>query len=146
MGNAILLITPTKENVKRYEEITEVIKAVGSRQGGLNILHQYLDSYPIPDYEVNKLIRSSAEKYGVNVIFNSYNAGSGVFSITAQSEEVEKINQFIADLMKMDTFEKIDYTGYTAINDKSGKSGWQINVVCSLSARKTESDKADKEA
>ena len=136
----------TVANVKRYEQITDVIKAVGSRQGGLNLLHQYLDSYPIPDYEVNKLISNSAEKYGVTVIFNSYNATSGVFSITAQSEEVEKINQFIADLMKMDTFEKIDYTGYTAIKNKRGESGWQINVVCSLSARKTESEKADKEA
>ena len=45
--------------------------------------------------------------------------------------------------MKMETFEKVDYTGYTAIVTKSGESGWQINVVCSLSARKTESDKAE---
>lgn len=131
------------ENVNRYEKISDVITGVGARQGGLDKLHQYLDSYPIPDYEVNKIISSAASKYGVEIIFNSYNAGSGVFSITAQSEEVEKINQFIADLMTMDTFEKVDYTGYNAIKRKNGESGWQINVVCSLSARKTESDKAE---
>ena len=130
------------ENVSRYEEITDVITNVGSRQGGLDLLHLYLDSYPIPDYEVNRIIKNAADKYGVLVIFNSYNASSGVFSITAQSEEVEKINMFIADLMKMDTFEKVDYTGYNAIIDRNGNSGWQINVVCSLSARKTDTDKA----
>jgi len=134
------------QNVERYEEIADVITSVGGRQGGLNMLHKYLDSYPIPDSEVNKVISEAASKHEVTVIFNSYSASSGVFSITAQSSEVELINQFIADLMKMDTFEKIDYTGYTAIMDKNGNSGWQINVVCSLAARKTETEKADKEA
>ncbi len=136
----------TLESVNRYEKITEVITGVGARQGGLNMLHKYLDSYPVPDDKVNKIIKNAAGKYGVEIIFNSYNAGTGVFSITAQSAEVEKINQFIADLMKMYTFEKVDYTGYTAIKDKNGNSGWQINVVCSLAASKTETDNAEEGA
>lgn len=134
------------ENVNRYEEITKVITGVGSRQGGLNILHKYLDSYPIPDSEINTIIKSAASKYGVNVIINSYNAETGIFSITAQSAEVELINQFIAELMKMDKFERIDYTGYNAIKLKDGTSGWQINVVCTLAARKTETAKAEGDA
>ena len=128
----------TLANVARYEEITDVIKGVGSRQGGLNLFHDYIDSYPIPDSEINKIITSAATKRSVKVIVNSYDASSGVFSITAQSSEVEKINQFIADLMGMENFERIDYTGYTAINDKNGNSGWQINVVCTLAARTAE--------
>ena len=128
----------TLANVARYEEITDVIKGVGSRQGGLNLFHDYIDSYPIPDSEINKIITNAATKRSVKVIVNSYNASSGVFSITAQSSEVEKINQFIADLMSMENFERIDYTGYTAINDKNGNSGWQINVVCTLAARTAE--------
>lgn len=132
----------TLESVNRYEEISTVITGVGARQGALNMLHMYLDTYPVPDSAVNKLIVSAAEKHGVDIIFNSYSAGSGIFSITAQSNDVEQINQFIADLMKMDTFEKIDYTGYTTIYDKDGKDGWQINVVCSLAARKTEAVKS----
>lgn len=127
----------TLQDVLRYEEISGVITGVGSRQGGLNMLHKYLDSYPIPDSEVNKIIKTAADKYGVKVIVNSYDSNTGIFSITAQSAEVELINQFIADLMKMDKFEKVDYTGYAAIQDKNGDSGWQINVVCSLAARKT---------
>ena len=136
----------TVENAKRYEEITDVITGVGSRQGGLNIFHKYIDSYPIPDSSVNKVMKEAAKKYGVKVIFNSYDADSGVFSITAQSTEVEKINQFIADLMKMDTFEKVDYTGYNAIDDIDGQKGWQINVVCTLAARNAETKNAEEEA
>lgn len=132
----------TLESVNRYQEISAVITGVGARQGALNMLHIYLDTYPVPDSAVNKLILSAADKHGVDIIFNSYSANSGVFNITAQSNDVEQINQFIADLMKMKTFEKIDYTGYTAIYDKNGKDGWQINVVCSLAARKTEAAKS----
>ena len=136
----------TVEEANRYQEISDVITGVGGRQGGLNMLHKYIDSYPIPDSEVNKVINAAAEKYGVKVIFDSYDAGTGVFSITAESVEVEKINQFIADLMKLKNFEKVDYTGYNAIQDKDGNSGWQINVVCTLAAREIKTDKADKEA
>ena len=120
--------------------MADVITGVGGRQGGLNILHRYLDSYPIPDSSVNKIIVSAADKYSVKVIVNSYDASTGVFNITAQSTEVEQINQFSADLMKMDNFEKIDYTGYTAIKAKDGTSGWQINVVCTLAPRTTEAE------
>ena len=133
-------------SVNRYEKITGVITGVGARQGALNILHEYLDSFPIPDSEINKLILRTADKYSVKVIVNSYDARTGIFSITAQSTEVEQINQFIAELMKMDNFEKIDYTGYSAIEDKNGNSGWQINVVCTLAARNTGSDKAEEGA
>ncbi len=129
-------------DVLRYQDITGVITGVGGRQGGLNMLHLYLDSYPIPDSEVNSIIRQAANKFNVKVIVNSYDAATGVFSIMAESTEVELINQFIAELMKMDKFEKVDYTGYQAINDKDGNSGWQINVVCSLAARKTNTENA----
>ena len=130
----------TVANAARYEEISDVIKNVGGKQGGVNLFHKYIDSYPIPDSTINKVISEAAQKYSVKVIFNSYDAGSGIFSITAESSEVEQINKFIADLMSMDNFERIDYTGYTSITDKSGNSGWQINVVCTLAARTSETD------
>ena len=133
-------------NVNKYEKMADVVTGVGGRQGGLNILHKYLDSYPIPDSKVNTLISDAAFKYSVKVIVNSYDSASGVFSITAQASEVELINQFIADLMKMDNFEKVDYTGYTAIKEKDGTSGWQINVVCALAARNTDAKKAEGDA
>ena len=137
----------TVEAVNRYEKITNVITGVGSRQGGLNMFHKYIDSYPIPDSEINKIIKNAADKYGVTVIVNSYNAETGVFRITAQSSEVEKINQFIADLMKMDNFQKIDYTGYSSIDEKKKENngGWQINVVCTLAPSNTNNTNAKEE-
>lgn len=128
----------TLENVERYEEITDVIKSVGGKQGALNLFNRYIDSYPIPDSTVNSVISKAAEKNGVKVIFNSYDAGSGIFSITTEASDVEKINRFIADLMEMENFERVDYTGYSAFEDKDGNSGWQIKVVCTLAARNVE--------
>lgn len=128
----------TVENAERYEEISDVIKNVGGKQGALNLFNRYIDSYPIPDSKVNTIISNTAQKYGVKVIFNSYDAGSGIFSITTEASEVEKINKFIADLMDMENFERVDYTGYSAFEDKDGNSGWQIKVVCTLAARNAE--------
>lgn len=122
-------------NAERYEEITDVITNVGGRQGGLNMLHEYIDSYPIPDSEINKVITHAADNRNVKVTFNSYDASTGVFNITAESGDVEKINMFISDLMELDVFEKVDYTGYNAITDTEGETTWQINVVCTLAAR-----------
>ena len=130
----------TLANAARYEEISGVIKTVGGKQGGVNLFRKYIDSYPIPDSTINKLISETAKKYSVKIVFNSYDAGSGIFSITAESSEVEQINMFIAELSDMKNFERIDYTGYTSISDKNGNTGWQINVVCTLAARTTEAD------
>ena len=128
----------TLENVARYEEITEVITGVGSRQGGLNLFHEYIDSYPVPDSEINQIITDAANAHSVKITINSYDASTGVFSITAESADVEQINQFIADLMRLPNFEKIDYTGYHSIDDDNGNLRWQINVVCTLAPRVVE--------
>ena len=83
------------------------------------------------------MIIRAANNRNVEVTVNSYDASSGIFSITAESGDVEQINKFIADLMMMDAFEKVDYTGYNAITTIDG-AGYQINVVCTLAARTTE--------
>ena len=107
---------------------------MGEIQGGVDILHEDLDSYPVPDSSVNEEILQAAYQRNVSVSFNSYDASSGVFSITASSPVVEDINKFIADLMSMDIFESIDYTGYTLTSDGDR---WQINVVCTLAANES---------
>ena len=62
----------------------------------------------------------------------SYDAGSGVFSITASSPIVENINKFIADLLYMDIFEDVDYTGYSW---NESDETWSIKVICTLSGQ-----------
>ena len=118
--------------VNEYDEMYNNMAEMGRIQGGVDILKENIDTYPIPDSSINKSILGAAYKHDVEVEFNSYSASTGIFSITASSPEVEDINMFIADLMAMDIFENIDYTGYSLSADGSR---WQINVVCTLAAR-----------
>lgn len=121
----------TKTRVAEYDSMYDNMAEMGEIQGGVDLLNQYKDSYPIPDSSINNMIQSAANKHDVDVKFNSYDSTSGIFKITASSPEVEDINLFIADLLSMDIFENVDYTGYTL--SKSG-TDWQINVVCTLAA------------
>lgn len=118
--------------VAEYDAMYNNMADIGKVQGGVDILKEDVDSYPLPDSKINNRIIEAANKHKVTVEFNSYSASTGVFSITASSPEVEDINIFIADLMAMDIFEEVDYTGYAITSDGSG---WQINVVCTLAAR-----------
>jgi len=120
------------DQVTEYDAMYDNMAEMGRIQGGVDILMDDLNSYPVPDSSINKSILEASKKHDVNVDFNSYSASTGVFSITASSPEVEDINQFIADLMAMDIFENVNYTGYSLSSD--GKS-WQINVVCTLAGR-----------
>lgn len=119
----------TVAKVAEYDAMYDNMAEMGKIQGGVDILKNDLDSYPAPDSSINNAILEAAKKHDVSVEFNSYSASTGVFSITASSPEVEDINQFIADLMSIDIFENIDYTGYSLSSDGTS---WQINVVCSL--------------
>jgi hypothetical protein len=104
---------------------------IGTIQGGVDMLERDLDSYPIADSSINRMILTAAQRRNVTVDFQSYSSRTGVFSITASSTTVDDINQFIGDLLDMDIFESVDYTGYTL--DSDGEN-WTINVVCSLAS------------
>ena len=119
----------TKDRIAEYDAMYNNMAEMGEIQGGADLLRKDLDSYPIPDSSINNQIIEAAKKYDVSVEFKSYNASTGVFNITASSPEVEDINMFIADLMSMDIFENVDYTGYSLNSDGTR---WQINVVCTL--------------
>ena len=104
----------------------------GAVQGGVDLLNTYIETYPVPDSSINNKILDAASKHNVTVEFSSYDSGSGVFSTTASSPIVENINMFIADLLDMDIFENVDYTGYSW-NESDG--AWSIKVICTLSGQ-----------
>lgn len=124
----------TLSQVAEYDAMYENMGEMGEIQGGVDLLHQDIESYPIPDSSINRRITDAARPYGVDVTFNTYSASSGVFNITASSPIVDDINMFIADLMEMDIFENVDYTGYSFVENEE-ESSWQINVVCTLAGR-----------
>ena len=133
----------TIAQVKEYEDMYDNMAEMGKIQGGADRLKSYLDTYPVPDSTVNDSILSAAKSHNVAITINSYNALTGVFNITATAPDVDDINLFIADLMSMDIFEKVDYKGYELTSDGSS---WQINVVCVLASRESsESSEAAEE-
>lgn len=130
----------TIAKVAEYDAMYGNMSDMGKIQGGVDLLEKYIDSYPVPDSSVNNNILAAAKKYNVEISFKSYTAKTGVFSITASSPDVEDINRFIADLMAMDTFENVNYTGYEL---KPDGINWQINVVCILAANEPEATSAE---
>ena len=118
--------------VAEYDAMYASMAEMGTIQGGVDLLRRDIESYPIPDSYINSKIIAAALSHDVEIKFRSYSAATGVFSVTASSPDVDDINYFIADLMGMDIFESVDYTGYTI--DPEGTS-WQINVVCTLAGR-----------
>ncbi|MBR5386316.1 MAG: hypothetical protein IK142_01895 [Clostridiales bacterium] len=123
--------------VAEYDAMYENMGEMGTIQGGADLLHQDIESYPIPDSSINQRIIEAAIPHDVDIEINSYDASTGVFSVTASSPVVDDINMFIADLMSMDIFENVDYTGYAITAD--GET-WKINVVCTLAGRELPSD------
>lgn len=117
--------------VAEYDAMHEHMEEIGAIQGGVDMLNQDIASYPVPDSSINDRILDAAADNDVEVTFESYDASTGVFSITASSSTVDNINMFIADLLAMDIFENVDYTGYTLNEDGTA---WTINVVCYLSS------------
>ena len=112
----------TIAQVKEYEDMYDNMAEMGKIQGGADRLKSYLDTYPVPDSTVNDSILSAAKSHNVAITINSYNALTGVFNITATAPDVDDINLFIADLMSMDIFEKVDYKGYELTSDGSSRS------------------------
>jgi len=121
-------------NVAEYDAMYANMEEIGTIQGGADLLSEDIDSYPDPDSSVNAKILMSASAHDVQIRFNSYSASTGVFSITASSPIVDDINMFIADLMSLDIFYSVDYTGYNLVtpDGEDAEAVWQINVVCTL--------------
>ena len=121
--------------VAEYDAMHDSMGEIGSIQGGVDLLVEDINSYPRPDSEINAMIASAAVAHDVDIEFVSYDATSGVFSVNAYSPVVDDINMFIADLMEMDIFENVEYTGYALTGRLTREADvWQINVVCTLAA------------
>lgn len=116
-------------DVAEYNSVVQEAEMLGRAQGGADLLEEYIDSYPKPDSEVNKAISLAARNENVRVTYDSYDASTGLLNLVATAGTVEKINKFIANLMSLDIFENVDYTGYS-YNEEDNT--WSINVTCTL--------------
>ena len=120
-----------------YDELVSEAEMLGYAQGSADLLKEYIDSYPKPDSEVNEAISRAARDENVQVSYDSYAASTGLLNLVATGKTVEKINKFIANLMALDVFEHVDYTGYS-FNESDNT--WSINVTCTLAEGKEGKD------
>ena len=120
-----------------YDGFVSEASVLGRAQGSADLLKEYIDSYPKPDSSVNEAISLAARGENVQVSYDSYNASTGLLNLMATGKTVEKINKFIANLMALDIFEHVDYTGYSF---NEGDNTWSINVTCTLAPGQNLSD------
>ena len=65
----------------------------------------------------------------VTVEIKSFNRDRGVLSMRASAGDVRDINSFVAALQEQETFEAVEYTGYTLVK---GQNNYNIHIVCAL--------------
>lgn len=87
-----------------------------------------INTYPVCDSNIMSTIEGCASGCA-EVTFDSFDADEGTIQMTASSDSVDNINQFIRKLNEQDIFNSVDYTGY-AFNDTT--ANWDIHVTCTL--------------
>jgi len=87
-----------------------------------------IQTYPVGNTKLLRIVENCAAGYA-NISYGDFTANTGSISLTASSENVEMIHQFIKKLTQEDIFCTVDYSGYTysEINNC-----WNINVTCIL--------------
>lgn len=132
---------------KRYRELEEYNNSP-TRQAELTDYEYYMrrNTYLMSQYEAiedidnnivtyptgNSVVLGTFDEcaYGyAEVEYDSFDAVSGVISITAKAKNVEDINKFIKNLTQKDIFDSVDYTGYRY---NEVQDIWDVNVTCIL--------------
>ncbi|MCR4901361.1 MAG: hypothetical protein K6A23_00765 [Butyrivibrio sp.] len=112
-----------------YDEEVEIVNDLTMQKQALELLTQDINTYPALRSSVKNLVEAKANGLA-EVSFTAYEASSGILSIQATATDVESISTFIDLLNQEDTFEYINYTGYTY---NQSTEDWTINMVCALS-------------
>ncbi len=118
----------TRMDVVEYDALAEKVGYISDHVNGLRLLDSNIDSYPLPKYEINDIIKTAAIGLGT-VSIDNYNASTGVLGVTARFVDVDMINTFIDRLSAQDCFYTVNYTGYSEI---SSSGEWLANLECIL--------------
>ncbi|MBR4183133.1 MAG: hypothetical protein IKQ56_04840 [Lachnospiraceae bacterium] len=112
----------------KYDVLADEIGYISDHVNAMRLLDAGIDSYPLPVYDVNKIVDAAAVGLGT-VTIDNYNATTGVLGVTARFVEVDMINTFIDRLSAQDCFYAVNYTGYSEI---SSSGEWVANLECIL--------------
>ena len=111
-----------------YELADANIEGMEKKMEEAGILWRQLMSYPTLTSEIRDVLEGCAGN-AVTVEIKSFNRDSGVLSMSASAGDVRDINSFVAALQEQETFEAVEYTGYTRVK---GQNNYNIHIVCAL--------------
>ena len=90
----------------------------------------YIESYPLPTGEVVKAFYRCADGLAA-ISISGYDAASGIFSLSASTENAAAVNRFVERLRSAEAFSDVYYTGYSY---QEQTKRWSVQVVCTLAA------------
>lgn len=111
-----------------YELADANIEGMEKKMEEAGILWRQLMSYPTLTSEIRDVLEGCAGN-AVTAEIKSFNRDSGVLSMSASAGDVRDINSFVAALQEQETFEAVEYTGYTLVK---GQNNYNIHIVCAL--------------
>ncbi len=120
--------TSVVQDQTSYNLATASISNMEKKMGEAELLWSHLMSYPTLNTAVMNVITTCAGSE-VKVEIKSFNRDSGVLTISASASDVRYINAFISNLQEQDTFEAVEYSGYTLVK---GQNTYNIHVICAL--------------
>ena len=99
-----------------------------SQYNAINEIDNNIVTYPTGNSKVLDVLKSTAIGYA-DITYDSFDAESGVISMSAKAKNVEDINKFIKKLTEQKMFSNVDYTGYR-YNEQ--QEMWDVHVTCTL--------------
>ncbi len=120
------------EITEEYELLQKRLQASASIQEGIESAKALLDTYPQADSSVKKALQACARGLA-EVELVGYDSATGILSFNSQSDQVEKIHEFVDRLLEEKLFEEVNYSGY----DQTSGESWNIRVSCRLAPQKT---------
>ena len=116
-------------SVLEYDMVTARNSFISQQYNSIVGLDENIYTYPVCNTDIMNIIDRCAGNYA-DISFSSFDAESGIVTVSATSGTVDEINMFIKELNNQDIFSDVNYTGYTY---QENDDNWNINVSCTLS-------------
>jgi len=111
-----------------YDRYVSRNRYLNSQYKAIHDIEENISTYPTGNSNVLAVFDKCSKGYAT-ITHDSFDAESGIITITAMSAEVENINKFIKNLTEEEMFSDVDYTGYS-FNELT--KSWDVHVTCTL--------------
>lgn len=119
----------TQMQLMDYEKYSYRNSYLSSQYAAISDIEENISTYPTGCDSVLAIFDKCSIGYAA-IEYQSFDAESGIITISAKASNVDDINKFIKKLTEQNVFSYVDYTGYH-FDVNSGL--WDVNVICTLS-------------